>query len=182
MLFSDAVGLSTLVCLLNNGLHGASATASALLGPSWRMNSPRTANGASIVRSPTPGTALFAECRIRDPQGRPVADAEVDVWQASPVGLYENQDADQADMNLKEKFTTDAEGKFWFRSVKSAGYPVPTDGPVSELLRAQRRHRYRPAHLHFLACKPAYKTLITQVFVDDDEYCRATWSSASPDI
>jgi protocatechuate 3,4-dioxygenase beta subunit len=173
MLFSDAVGLSTLVCLLNNGLHGASATASALLGPFWRMNSPRIANGASIVRSPTPGPVLFTECQICDPQGRPVGGAEVDVWQASPVGLYENQDPNQADMNLRGKFTTDAEGRFWFRSVKPAGYPVPTDGPVGELLRAQKRHPYRPAHLHFLAHKPEYKTLVTQVFVDDDQYLQS---------
>ena len=173
MLFSDAVGFSTLVCLLNNGRNGATETASALLGPFWRMNSPHTANGASIVRSPTPGPALFADCRIRDPQGRPIAGVEVDVWQASPVGLYENQDPDQADMNLRGKFITDADGRFSFRSVKPAGYPVPTDGPVGELLRAQDRHPYRPAHLHFLAYKPNFKTLITQVFVDDDEHLQS---------
>lgn len=169
ILFSDAIGFSTLVCLLNNGRNGATETASALLGPFWRMNSPVTANGGSIVRSPTPGPVLFADCRIRDPQGSPLSGVEVDVWQASPVGMYENQDETQADMNLRGKFTSDAEGRFWFRSVKPAGYPVPTGGPVGELLRAQRRHPYRPAHLHFLAFKPGWKTLITQVFVDHDE-------------
>lgn len=170
VLFADAIGFSTLVCLLNNGRNGATETAAALLGPFWRMHSPRTENGGSIVRSPTPGPALFATCRITDPQGRPLAGVEVDVWQASPVGLYENQDAGQADMNLRGKFTTDAAGRLWFRSVRPAGYPVPTDGPVGDLLRAQRRHPYRPAHLHFLGFKPGYKTLITQVFVDDDEH------------
>ena len=170
VLFSDAIGFSTLVCLLNNGRAGATETAAALLGPFWRMNSPHTANGGSIVRSPTPGPALFASCRVGDPQGRPLAGVEVDVWQASPVGLYENQDPDQADMNLRGKLTTDENGRFRFRSVKPAGYPVPTDGPVGDLLRAQRRAPYRPAHLHFLAFKPGYRTLITQVFVDDDEH------------
>lgn len=169
ILFSDAIGFSTLVCLLNNGQNGASETASALLGPFWRMNSPVTENGGSIVRSPTPGPVLFADCSISDPQGRPLAGVEVDVWQASPVGMYENQDETQADMNLRGKFTTGADGRFWFRSVKPAGYPVPTGGPVGDLLRAQRRHPYRPAHMHFLAFKPGWKTLITQVFVDDDE-------------
>jgi protocatechuate 3,4-dioxygenase beta subunit len=173
MLLSDAVGFSTLVCLLNNGRNGATETASALLGPFWRLNSPRTPNGSSIVRSPTPGPALFVECLIRDPQRRPMAGVEVDVWQASPVGLYENQDPNQADMNLRGKFTTDAKGKFWFRSVKPAGYPVPTGGPVGELLRAQNRHPYRPAHMHFLAYKPNYKTLITQVFVDNDDHLQS---------
>ena len=170
ILFSDAIGFSTLVCLLNNGKNGATETASALLGPFWRMNSPRTENGGSIVRSETPGPALFASCRVTDPQGRPIAGVEVDVWQASPVGLYENQDDSQADMNLRGKFMTDADGRFSFRSVKPAGYPVPTHGPVGELLQAQRRHPYRPAHLHVLAYKPGFKTLITQVFVDDDQY------------
>jgi catechol 1,2-dioxygenase len=170
ILFSDAVGLSTLVCLLNNGRNGATETASALLGPFWRMNSPRTENGDSIVRSETPGPALFVSCRVCDPRGKPLEGVEVDVWQASPVGLYENQDERQCDMNLRGKFTTDSEGRFCFRSVKPAGYPVPTHGPVGDLLRAQGRHPYRPAHLHFLAFKSAYKTLITQVFVDDDEH------------
>jgi protocatechuate 3,4-dioxygenase beta subunit len=169
ILFSDAIGFSTLICLLNNGQKGATETASALLGPFWRMNSPHTDNGGSIIRSETPGPALFANCRISDPQGQPLAGVEVDVWQASPVGLYENQDPNQCDMNLRGKFITDEDGRFWFRSVKPAGYPVPTEGPVGDLLRAQERHPYRPAHLHFLGFKPGYKTLITQVFVDDDE-------------
>lgn len=169
ILFSDAIGFSTLVCLLNNGKHGATETAAALLGPFWRMNSPATANGGSIVRSQTPGPALFANCHVTDTQGRPLKDVEVDVWQASPVGLYENQDSTQADMNLRGKFSTDGDGRFWFRSVKPAGYPVPTDGPVGYLLRAQLRHPFRPAHLHFLGFKPGFKTLITQVFVDNDE-------------
>jgi protocatechuate 3,4-dioxygenase beta subunit len=169
VLFSDAIGLSTLVCLMNNGRGGATETAAALLGPFWRMNSPRTENGGSIVRSPTPGAALFASCRVTDQKGAPIADVEIDVWQASPVGLYENQDEAQADMNLRGKFVTDADGRFSFRSVKPAGYPVPTHGPVGDMLRVQRRHEYRPAHLHFLGFKQGYKTLITQVFVDDDE-------------
>ena len=169
VLFSDAIGFSTLVCLLNNGKAGATETASALLGPFWRGNQPRTGNGGSIVRSPTQGAPLFVNGRIADPAGKPMADVEVDVWQASPIGLYENQDDTQADMNLRGKFVTDTNGRFLFRTVKPAGYPVPTDGPVGEMLRAQGRHPYRPAHMHVLCYKPGYKTLITQLFVDDDE-------------
>lgn len=173
ILFADAIGFSTLVCLLNNGNAGAAETAAALLGPFWRANSPRTDNGGSIVRSPTPGPELFATCEIVDAAGKPLAGVDVDVWQSSPVGLYENQDDSQADMNLRGKFTTDAAGRFSFRSVKPAGYPVPTDGPVGDLLRAQSRHPYRPAHIHFLGFKPGHKTLITQVFVDDDEHLKS---------
>jgi protocatechuate 3,4-dioxygenase beta subunit len=170
ILFADAIGLSTLVCLLNNGNAGATETASALLGPFWRANSPPIANGESIIRSPTPGPELFVHCEVVDSAGRPIEGAEIDVWQSSPVGLYENQDETQAEMNLRGKLTTDAAGKFAFRSVKPAGYPVPTDGPVGDLLRAQNRHPYRPAHIHFLGFKPGFKTLITQIFVDDDAH------------
>lgn len=169
VLFSDAVGLSTLVCLLNNGQDGATETATALLGPFWRANAPRTDNGGSIVRSPTPGAPLFFKGQVRDAGGAPLPGVTVDVWQASPTGMYENQDAGQVDMNLRGVFETDAQGRFALRSVKPAGYPIPTHGPTGEMLAAQRRHPYRPAHLHVLAHKPGFKTLITQIFVDDDE-------------
>jgi protocatechuate 3,4-dioxygenase beta subunit len=170
MLFADAVGFSTLVVLMNNGGTGPTETAAALLGPFWRDNSPLTPNGGSIVRSPTSGAALFVNCRITEPNGRPIPDVEVDVWHASPVGLYDNQDPEQADMNLRGRFHTHQDGRFWFRSVIPHGYPVPTDGPTGELLRAQRRHPYRPAHLHVLGFKQGYRTMITQIFVDRDEY------------
>lgn len=169
MIFSDATGISTLVCLLANGAGGATETAAALLGPFWRLGQPLTENGGSIVRSPTPGPALFARLRITDLHGVPLGGVEVDVWHSSPVGMYDIQDDGQADMNLRGKFITDADGTFWFRSVKPAGYPIPVHGPTGDLLRAQLRHPLRPAHLHVLAHKPGYKTLITQVFVDDDE-------------
>ena len=72
-------------------------------------------------------------------------------------------------MNLRGKFTTDAKGKFWFRSVKPAGYPIPIDGPTGDLLRAGKRHNFRPAHLHFLIYKPGFKTLISQIYSPDDD-------------
>ena len=110
VLMSGSLGVSTLVCLLNNGNNGATETTANLLGPFWRLDSPRTENGGSIVRSPTPGPELFVNAWVKDRDGKPVADAEVDVWQSSTEGLYENQDPTQADMNLRGKFTTDAGG------------------------------------------------------------------------
>lgn len=164
VLMSGSLGVSSLVCLLNNGDGGNTETDQSLLGPFWRLNSPRVENGGSIVRSDTPGPALFVNGRVLDKGGRPVAGAEVDVWHASPVGLYENQDPEQADMNLRGKFTTDADGRFSFRSVMFVGYPIPTNGVVGRLLKAQSRHPYRPAHLHALIFKPGFKTLISQVY------------------
>jgi len=168
VLAADLLGVSTLVALLNNqDPHGESPAA--LLGPFWRANAPQCDAGESIARSQTPGTPLSVRGVVRDAQGRPLAGATVDAWQASPVGLYENQDEAQCDMNLRGRFMTDGEGRFHFRTVRPAGYPVPTDGPCGELLRAQQRHPNRPAHIHFMVSKPGHKVLISQVFADDDE-------------
>jgi len=170
VLMSGSLGFSTLICLLNNGDGGATETSANLLGPFWRMHSPPVENGGSIVRSPTPGPALFVDAWFRDRNGKPIAGAEVDVWHSSPEGFYENQDPVQADMNLRGKFVTDADGHIAFRSVRPAGYPIPIDGPVGELLRAQGRHNMRPAHLHFLAAKDGFKTLISQVYDPEDKF------------
>ncbi|HKR89322.1 MAG TPA: dioxygenase [Phenylobacterium sp.] len=169
VLMAGSLGVSSLVCMINNPGSSSRRTSQSLLGPFWRMHSPRTENGGSILRSATPGPALFMTGRIVDPNGEPIAGAEVDVWQSAPNGLYENQDSEQADMNLRGKFTTDADGRFWFRTVKPAGYPIPTDGVVGRLLAAQGRHPFRPAHMHALAYKPGFKTLISQVYLADDE-------------
>jgi len=168
VLMAGSLGVSSLVCLLNNGDNGTTETSQSLLGPFWRLNSPRVENGGMIVRSETPGPALFVMLRVQDQAGRPVEGAEVDIWHSSPVGLYENQDPNQADMNLRGKFTTDADGRLWFRSVKPLGYPIPTDGVVGRLLAAQARHPYRPAHVHALVFKPGFKVLTSQIYADDD--------------
>ena len=171
ILASDLLGVSTLVALLNNP-RGEETVEShaALLGPFWRQGSPVCAAGESIARAGTPGETLEVRGTVFDHRGQPLAGAVVDVWQASPVGLYENQDPAQPEMNLRGRFTTDAEGRVFLRSVLPAGYPVPTDGPCGELLRAQNRHPYRPAHLHFMVSAQGHKVLITQVFAHDSEH------------
>ena len=110
VMMSGSLGVSTLVCLLNNGAGGQTETSQSLLGPFWRLHSPRVENGGTIIRSDTPGTPLFVSGQVNDNAGHPIAGADVDVWHASPVGLYENQDPEQADMNLRGKFTTDGTG------------------------------------------------------------------------
>lgn len=174
VLMAGSLGVSSLVCLLNNGQGGQEETTQNLLGPFWRLNSPPTLNGGSLVRSPTPGPALQVQAQILDRAGQPVEGAQVDVWHCAPDGLYENQAearaGGQADMNLRGQFTTDAQGCFSFWSVKPAGYPIPTDGVVGSMLAMQGRHPMRPAHVHVLAFKPGFKTLISQVYADDDPH------------
>jgi catechol 1,2-dioxygenase len=170
ILMAGSLGVSSLVCLLNNGDQGNTETVQSLLGPFWRLNSPKVENGGCIVRSDTPGAPLFVTARVVDAAGRSIAGAVIDIWHASPVGLYENQDPEQAEMNLRGKFTSDAEGRFWFRSVMMVGYPIPTNGVVGRLLKQQGRHPYRPAHLHALIYKPGFKVLISQVYDPADPH------------
>jgi catechol 1,2-dioxygenase len=161
ILASDLLGLSTLVVLLDNE-RGRGETDAALLGPFWREHSPLCERGESIARDTRAGEPLEVSGEVVDLDGRPVAGALADVWQASPVGLYENQDPAQPDHNLRGRFQTDPQGRFHFRTVR-------TDGPCGELLAAQDRHPFRPAHIHFMISREGYKTLITQVFANDDE-------------
>src|SRR5271154_5952234 len=166
-LMAGSLGLSTLVCLMNNGTEEEPTSAN-LLGPFWRQGSPVMGNGDSIVRSPTEGPPLFFTGTVPGTDGKPVSGAEIDVWHASPVGLYENQDPEQAEMNLRGKFVTDSEGRFWFSTVKMVGYPIPIDGVVGRMLNTQHRQPNRPAHLHALIFKPGFKVLISQVYDPTD--------------
>jgi len=170
VLIAGSLGVSSLVCLLNNGDDGQTETTANLMGPFWRDGSPPTANGGSIVRAPTVGEPIFVDAWVRDREGKPVAGARVDVWHTSAEGFYENQDPEQADMNLRGCFVTDTDGHISFRSVKPAGYPLPLSGPVGALLRAQGRHNMRPAHIHFMIQKSGFKTQFSQVYSNDDPH------------
>lgn len=160
------LGLSALVNLLEH--DAGRGTDQNQLGPFWRLGAPETPDGASIVRSDTPGHPLLVELTLTDEMGDPLPGCRVEVWQASPGGVYENEDPEQADMNLRGRLTSDRHGRVRFRSVLPSGYPVPTHAVVGKILAAQGRHPYRPAHLHVIAHLEGYRTLVTQLYVDGD--------------
>jgi catechol 1,2-dioxygenase len=171
ILMADLLGLATLV-QLRGARHAleAGGTEPALIGPFWRANQPVRRNGECITSDDTPGPRLTVTGRVTSLDGSPIAGARVETWQASPKGLYENQDDAQPRMNLRGRFETDDQGRFSFVSVRPAGYPVPTDGPGGELLRAQGRSHMRPAHLHFLVVAPGHQVLATQFFDAEDPH------------
>ncbi|WP_137896228.1 dioxygenase [Ramlibacter sp. 2FC] len=171
ILLADILGLATLV-QLRGARHALAAggTEPALVGPFWRANQPLRRHGECISSDDTPGPRLTVTGQVRSLDGTPIAGAWVETWQASPKGLYENQDPEQRHMNLRGRFETDREGRFSFVSVRPAGYPVPVDGPCGELLAAQGRHSMRPAHLHFLVVAPGHKVLATQFFDAEDPH------------
>ena len=170
VLMAGTLGVSALVCLLNHADPATGEVSHNLLGPFWRDDSPPTASGGSLLRSPTPGPALVGDLHVVDRAGAPVTGAEVDIWHCAPNGLYENQDEAQADHNLRGRFVTDADGRVAFRSARPVPYPIPTDTAVGELLRLQGRSAMRPAHVHAMVFKPGFETLITQLYDADDAH------------
>ena len=171
ILLADILGVATLVLLMDaEGVLQAGGTEPALIGPFWRANQPVLENGARIASEDTTGDRLLVTGRICTLDGQPLAGARLETWQAAPSGLYENQDPEQEDMNLRAVFMTDADGRCWFDSVKPAGYGVPIDGPCGDLLALQQRDHMRPAHLHFIASAPGHKVLTTQIFDANDAY------------
>lgn len=169
ILVSDVLGLESLVDALTNTADEG-VTESAVLGPFFRENAPVLANGASIVQGGVPGETVFVEGTVTGADGKPLAGAEIDVWETAPNGLYEQQDPDQPEMNLRGKFTSDANGYYAFVAVRPVSYPIPFDGPAGELLKLMGRHPYRPAHIHYIVKAPGHRTLVTQIFDRTDKY------------
>ena len=62
------------------------------------------------------------------------------------------------------------DGRYAFTTVKPVEYTVPSDGPVGDILRACGRHPWRPSHLHYIVTAPGYRSLVTEIFPDDDPY------------
>lgn len=168
ILLSDTLGLSTLNVALNHG-KSPQATEATVFGPFHVPGAPRFALGDDISGGAT-GEPFFVQATIRGLDGQPVANAEVDVWQADADGFYDVQRDGLAAAQGRGVLRTDAAGRLWFRSVMPVAYSIPTDGPVGQLLTATNRHPWRPAHVHFMIAAPGYETLITHVFRNDDQY------------
>jgi catechol 1,2-dioxygenase len=168
LLFCDAIAISELIDAINHQ-RPPTAVGYALVGPFYRANAPRRKRGESIVSDDTEGNRVRISGRVYELATRaPIAGAMLDVWQAATNGLYENQDANQPDYNLRGRFETDKDGTFELVALLPTPYPVPTDGPVGELLRLAKRQPYRPAHIHFIVSAPNFETLVTQVFRNGD--------------
>jgi len=169
LLLADVIGVSQLIETLNHDQPGQ-PVGFALVGPFLRANDPFRERGASTASKDTPGARVRITGRVCDfVTHTPIEGAVLDTWQAATNGLYENQDEKQPDYNLRGRFKTDKDGTFDLIALMPTAYPVPTDGPVGELLRAAKRPPDRPAHIHFIVAAPGYQTLVTQVFVKGDK-------------
>jgi catechol 1,2-dioxygenase len=168
LLLADVIGVSQLIETLNHETPDQ-PVGFALVGPFFRANAPFRERGDSIASEDTPGARVRISGQVFDFENNtPIEGAILDTWQAATNGLYENQDERQPDYNLRGRFRTDENGTFELIALMPTAYPVPTDGPVGELLRVAKRPPDRPAHIHFIVSAPGYETLVTQIFVKGD--------------
>src|SRR5882757_512494 len=169
ILLSDILGISMLVDAVDN-VAGPGIADSTILGPFYAGQQRELAQGDSILLREEAGEPLLMSGRVTDPEGQPVVGALIEVWQTAPNQLYDVQDKDQPEGHLRASFLTDAAGLYRFQTILPVSYPIPDDGPAGQLLAAMGRHPFRPAHVHFMISAPSYRTLVTHLFFEGDQY------------
>lgn len=167
ILLSDALGLSTIVNLLQDGNGVNQATESSLLGPFYRENAPRYQAGESMARR-CAGPRLQLHGQVLDTDGNPIPNATVQIWQTDSEGVYDIQRGPE--MDTRGVYNTDENGYYHAFTIMPKSYPLPDDGPVRRMLDAQCRHGYRPAHIHYLVSAPEHKELVTALYIAGDHY------------
>ena len=166
ILLSDVLGISMLIDTINNR-KSKNETESTVLGP-FHAEAPDISLGDNIANH-VEGERCIVKGKVTDSNGNPISNASVDVWQSGPDGLYDVQKENHV-VDLRGKMTTDNDGTYLFRTVKPQYYPVPTDGPVGEILNSLGRHPFRPAHIHFMVKAEGFVDLTTHAFIDGDPY------------
>ena len=169
ILFSDTLGVSMVVDLIGHR-KPEGATESTVFGPFHRLGAPEMPAGGNIAARDKTGVPTLVGGRVLDLEGRPIAGAVLDVWQAQTNGLYDSQDKNPDRLHMRGKFRTDADGAYLIRTVKPVNYPIPADGPVGHMLTATGLHPWRPAHIHFVVSADGYEPVTTHLFDRGDPY------------
>jgi protocatechuate 3,4-dioxygenase beta subunit len=168
ILLSDTLGATTMKDIINNR-KPPGVTEYTILGPFHRADAPQFQLHENIAAGIS-GEPVLMRGRVLAPDGSPIANAVLDVWQSDAEGSYDLQMPDISGTALRGVFHTDAEGKYIFRTIKPSSYPIPNDGPVGQMLAAMGRHPYRPAHIHFIISAEGYNPVTTELFVEGDPY------------
>ena len=171
ILLSDVFGVSMLVDAVNHR-EREGATETTVLGPfyvgehkadaAWHRCFPARSYRRADVRA-EPGHRSKGQTACQCP-GRHLACRRRRLLRFAKAGLFDRGAV------AARQFVTDADGRFFFRTILPCSYPIPTDGPVGQMIIETRRHPMRPAHVHFLVNAPGYEPLITHVFIEGDKY------------
>ena len=168
ILLSDTLGVSVLVITLNHPAEGGSAE-STVQGPFYWQGAPELPRGSNLAQG-VKGEPAFYSGRVLSSDGRPLANALLDIWSGDGEGNYDMQIPGETGMRARGRIRTDAAGRYWFRSIKPTFYPVPTDGPVGRMLRKIGSHPYRPGHVHMIVSAPGHLPVTTHLFVAGSQY------------
>src|SRR5450432_2745934 len=171
ILLSDVFGVSMLVDAVNHR-EREGATETTVLGPFYVGEHKQLPHGSDVSPPGHEGERMYVQSRVTDLQGKPLANVPVDIWHADDDGYYDSQRPayENEGPSLRARFVTDADGRFFFRTIVPRSYPIPIDGPVGQMILQVRRHPNRPAHIHFLVDAPGYEPLVTHVFIEGDKY------------
>lgn len=171
ILLSDTLGVSMLVDAINHRKPGG-ATESTVFGPFY-VNGSATLPKWANVSEGVAGEPTFMSGHVKTVDGKPIASAQLDLWQTDGEGFYDVQLPNLKSMQARGKIIADAKGHYGFRTIKPVSYPIPTDGPVGKMLNGMGRHPYRPAHIHAIVSAPGFEPVTTHVFVKGDPYLQS---------
>ncbi|HEY1759673.1 MAG TPA: dioxygenase [Bryobacteraceae bacterium] len=173
ILLSDTLGLSSLINALHDRRAGPDAsttgTKTSLLGPFYRQDSPSRKLG-DLIADADGGPQICIYGRVLNTAGEAIPGGTVQIWQTDDNGVYDLQRQDPSLMDLRATFQADSDGRYYLRTLRPLGYMIPLDGPVGDMIRAQRRHGYRPAHIHFMIGAPGYRELVTALYLRNDDH------------
>jgi hydroxyquinol 1,2-dioxygenase len=179
ILLSDTLGASMMVVMLDqlraaggkaadDARAATPATEATVQGPYYWAGAPEMPCGADIAQG-TPGEPTFYSGRVTDTRGQPIAGALLDIWSGDGEGVYDMQ-VEGAGMAARARIRTDAEGRYWFWSIRPSYYPVPVDGPVGRMLAGINHHPNRPGHIHMMVSAPRHAPITTHLFVAGSPY------------
>jgi protocatechuate 3,4-dioxygenase beta subunit len=118
------------------------------------------------------GQLIYVSGRVLTRSGEPVPHARIEIWQANAAGKYRHpSDTNPAplDPNFRgfAQLTTDAAGRYVFRTIKPGGYPT-AEGEI------------RPPHIHFTV-DGRLDRLVTQLyFAGEPENQTDRWLNSLP--
>jgi catechol 1,2-dioxygenase len=183
VLLSDVLGISVAVDNQTYRREGDETPAN-VQGPFYRPGAPLAAPPVSLCRDDEPGDPCFVAGRVLAAgDRRPLEGALLDVWQTNQAGLYDHEDPDQPEWNLRRRFHAGADGAYEFRTVVPGPYEIPKHGPVGRLLAAVGRHAWRPAHFHVKVGADGFRPLTTMIYLQGDPWLHDdTISSVKPGL
>lgn len=177
ILLSDTLGASMVVVMLDQARAAArsrgshqptEATEATVQGPYYWEGAPDRPLGADIAEGVV-GEPTYYSGRVNDADGQPLAGALMDIWSGDGEGNYDMQ-SEGAEMAARARLRTDADGRYWFWSIRPSYYPIPMDGPVGKMINLMGRDPNRPGHIHMKVSAPAHVDVTTHLFVANSPY------------